>query len=284
MLNEILKNFKKKSKSTNKKPEESLIYQDTQLEEAIKTHKTYNLVENQNNLSLNNISNNNLKDKRNISSNNNKDKNDLPITNDFVDDLENYSNKKKTDDLLKKYCTLYNDEEMEIENNFMNSNSSKPSNQSFSKYCIKPLSHDYQQKKINREENLKTTGPEWFNMKAPEITPELKEDLKALQLKHIIDPARFYKKNDSKKLPKFFQVGRIVENITDGKKYRLKKSEVKNRIAEEILETDVAKNYSLRKFEELQGKRRKLGLKKMKINKYKLKNKKQSGRKNFVFK
>ena len=37
-----------------------------------------------------------------------------------------------------------------------------------------------------------------------------------------------------KKLPKFFQVGRIMENITEGKKYRLKKHEVKNRIAEDF--------------------------------------------------
>ena len=75
------------------------------------------------------------------------------------------------------------------------------------------MNYEYKQKKIRKEENLNTTGKDWYNMKAPEITPELKEDLKALKLRNIIDPSRFYKKSDSKKLPKFFQDGRILENM-----------------------------------------------------------------------
>lgn len=43
-------------------------------------------------------------------------------------------------------------------------------------------------------------------MKAPEMTEELKNDLKALQMRAAIDPKRFYKKNDRKGLPKYFQV------------------------------------------------------------------------------
>jgi len=207
---------------------------------------------------------------------------------EYLEQLNNLSENKKSEEILKKYCTLYNDEEMQIDTKFtFKTNKNIPEKEfnnknNFGEFAIKPMNYDYQQKKIRREENLNTTGKDWFNMKAPEITPELKEDLKALQLRNIIDPSRFYKKSDSKKLPKFFQVGRIMENITEGKKYRLKKHEVKNRIAEEILESDLAKNYSLRKFEELQGKRRKLGNRKAKINQYKLKNKKFSGRKDFV--
>lgn len=216
----------------------------------------------------------------------NKSKNkkvESAIEEEFLDEVHNFSDAKKTEDILKKFCTLYKDEEMEMENNF-SFNPIKNQENNLGKYCIKSLNYDHQQKKIRMKENLLTTGPDWFNMKAPELTPELREDLKALQLKNIIDPSRFYKKSDSKKLPKFFQVGRIMDNITEGKKYRLKKSEVKNRMAEEILETDLAKNYSVRKFEELQTKKRKLGIKKMKINKYKLKNKKFSGKKDFIFK
>jgi hypothetical protein len=200
---------------------------------------------------------------------------------EYLEQLNNLSENKNADDILKKYCTLYDDEDMEINSKFSSKKIAEKKN-NFGEFAIKPMNFEYQQKKIRREENLNTTGKDWFNMKAPEITPELKEDLKALQLKNIIDPSRFYKKSDSKKLPKFFQVGRIMENIIEGKKYRLKKHEVKNRIAEEILESDLAKNYSLRKFEELQGKRRKLGARKAKINKYKLKNKKFSGKKDFV--
>jgi hypothetical protein len=146
------------------------------------------------------------------------------------------------------------------------------------------LSSKFKEKKTNKIENSLSTGPGWFNMKAPELTPELKEDLKTVQLRHIIDPARFYKKMDRDNLPKYFQVGTIIDNIIDGKKNRLKKNEVKSRLAEEFLETDVSKNYSLRKFEELQAERRKIGLKKSRVNKYKMQVKKKNRKSEFIIK
>ena len=85
-------------------------------------------------------------------------------------------------------------------------------------------------------------------------------------------------------LPKFFQLGTILDNIVDGKKNRLKKSEVKGRLAEEFLEEDKEKKYSLRKFEELQDARRKVGLKKTNLNKYKLKSKRNSKKSGFIVK
>lgn len=272
MLDEMFKNLKKKTKQDSK--------------------VNNNAYQNGN---INNISTmqNNLNNDQNKFNQKHKEK---EIEADFLDEFSKFSDTKKSEEILKKYCTLYAEEEMQLENNFSSKTNNIKQNlnnsilnknlnqQEFGKYAIKPLTHEYQIKKQRREENLKTTGKDWFDMQAPEMTPELKEDLKALQLKSVIDPSRFYKKSDAKKLPKFFQVGRIVENITDGKKHRLRKSEVKNRLAEEILEADLAKNYTLRKFEELQGKRRKLGVKKMKINKYKMKNKKFAGRKEFVFK
>ena len=118
-----------------------------------------------------------------------------------------------------------------------------------------------------------STGPMWFNMTAPEMTPELKEDLKAMQVKQYTDPTQFFKKNDKKKLAKFFQIGTIQDNILEGKKNRLKKSEVRNRIAEEILDRDISKSYTLKKFDEIQKQRRKIGLKKSQLNKYKLRTK-----------
>ena len=74
-------------------------------------------------------------------------------------------------------------------------------------------------------------------------------------------------------LAKFFQIGTIQDNILEGKKNRLKKSEVRNRIAEEILDRDISKSYTLKKFDEIQKQRRKIGLKKSQLNKYKLRTK-----------
>lgn len=50
-------------------------------------------------------------------------------------------------------------------------------------------------------------------MKAPELTDELKNDLKALKMRASMDPKRFYKKNDRDGFPKYFQV-KSKHNIT----------------------------------------------------------------------
>lgn len=48
------------------------------------------------------------------------------------------------------------------------------------------------------------------------MTDDTKRDLKLLQLRGTFDPKRFYKSSDHKKgLPKFFQVGTVVESAAD---------------------------------------------------------------------
>ena len=49
-------------------------------------------------------------------------------------------------------------------------------------------------------------------MPATEVTEEIKNDLEVLQMRGALDPKRFYKKNANKELPKYFQVGRYVNN------------------------------------------------------------------------
>jgi hypothetical protein len=61
-------------------------------------------------------------------------------------------------------------------------------------------------KKIKKAEREKTKGSDWFNMKAPEMTPELQNELDVLRMRSAIDPTRFYKKLDSTAPPKYFQV------------------------------------------------------------------------------
>ena len=49
-------------------------------------------------------------------------------------------------------------------------------------------------------------GKSWFDMKAPELTEEKKNDLSVLQMRRVLDPKHFYKNPDIRALPKFFQV------------------------------------------------------------------------------
>ena len=179
--------------------------------------------------------------------NNNKQEN---FKSDFLNEKDLLTYKKKSADIMSKYCTLYSKDN-----------------------AVKPLNENYLEKKRKREENKRTTGPKWFNMKAPELTTELKQELKAVQLGNLSQPFQFHKKNDRKGYAKFFQIGTIQDNILDGKANRLKKSEIKNSIAEQLLDYDLEQNFTLRKFNEYQEQRKKLGIKKSKLNKFKLKSK-----------
>jgi len=43
-------------------------------------------------------------------------------------------------------------------------------------------------------------------MPATEVTPEIKLDLQLLKMRNVLDRKRHYKKDESKGIPKYFQV------------------------------------------------------------------------------
>ena len=49
-------------------------------------------------------------------------------------------------------------------------------------------------------------------MEKVELTEELKNDLRAIKFRNQIFPKRFYRNNDSESLPKYFQIGTVVES------------------------------------------------------------------------
>ncbi|KAH7979785.1 hypothetical protein HPB49_011012 [Dermacentor silvarum] len=82
------------------------------------------------------------------------------------------------------------------------------------KDCVPPYSESMRQIKLRRkEERSKTKGPGWFGLPAPEMTDELKHDLEVLRMRHVLDPKRFYKKNDLKDLPKYFQFDDLFRRL-----------------------------------------------------------------------
>jgi len=80
-----------------------------------------------------------------------------------------------------------------------------------------------------------TKGPKWFGMTAPEMTDDRKNDLEALKLRGALDTKRFYKRNNLPMKPKYFQVGKVVENKADFYNSRLTKKQRKRTIAEELM-------------------------------------------------
>ncbi|KAL2943590.1 rRNA-processing protein fcf2 [Bienertia sinuspersici] len=121
--------------------------------------------------------------------------------------------------------------------------------------------------KLLRKQVKDTTGSSWFDMPAPVLTPELKQDLQLLKLRNVMDPKRHYKKSDtkSKTLPKYFQMGTVVESASDFYSGRLTKKERKSRIADELLSDGSLAHYRKRKVREIEEERRPGGNEKWKI-------------------
>lgn len=107
--------------------------------------------------------------------------------------------------------------------------------------------------KLARKSVKDTSGKGWFDMPAPTITPELKKDLEILQLRHVIDPKRHFKRaGKSKALPKYFQVGTVVEPASEFYSSRLKNRERKATLVDELLSDQSLKSYRMRKVREIQ--------------------------------
>ena len=111
-------------------------------------------------------------------------------------------------------------------------------------------------------------------MPAPQITPELKNDLKIIKLRSSLDPSRHYKANDSKEAPRYFQacvplcfllavkwgrrsrayidlfllssqVGRVVGGPADFYSGRIPRRQQKQTMVEELLASEEFRRYVL---------------------------------------
>ncbi|KAJ1643055.1 rrna-processing protein fcf2 [Coemansia asiatica] len=107
-------------------------------------------------------------------------------------------------------------------------------------------------KKAAMEAKQQTAGKNWFGMKAPVVTDELKNDLRVLQLRNVLDPKRFYKKSAGvKKIPKYFEMGTVIEGATEFYSARMTRKERKSNIVDELLADKQARDYFKRKVGEI---------------------------------
>ena len=73
--------------------------------------------------------------------------------------------------------------------------------------CVPQYDVDNKRLKMERRKEAdKTKGDKWFNLPATEMTEEKLRDLEVIQMRSILNPKQFYKKNDLKVVPKYFQV------------------------------------------------------------------------------
>nr|CAG4643581.1 EOG090X0GO7 [Ilyocryptus agilis] len=108
-----------------------------------------------------------------------------------------------------------------------------------------------QAKLQKRKKAAKTKGDKWFNLPAAKMTEEKFRDLQVIQMRSILDPKQFYKKNDLKVLPKYFQVGTVVDNAADFYHSRVPKKDRKKTLVDELMADANFQRYNKRKYAEI---------------------------------
>ncbi|XP_028133790.2 deoxynucleotidyltransferase terminal-interacting protein 2 [Diabrotica virgifera virgifera] len=119
-------------------------------------------------------------------------------------------------------------------------------------HVVPPL--DVSEKKLKeqrKKERSLTKGSKWYGLPATELTDEVKRDLEVLQMRSVLDPKHFYKKNDLKVLPKYFQVGKVMDSPLDYYNNRLTKKERKKTLVDELLADAEFNKYNKRKYKEI---------------------------------
>ncbi|KAL6264191.1 hypothetical protein P5V15_004272 [Pogonomyrmex californicus] len=110
--------------------------------------------------------------------------------------------------------------------------------------------HQLEKHKRREKQNLGMDA-RWFNMRAPEITPEIKHNLEVIRMRSTLDPKHFYKKNDMEALPKYFHVGKVIDSPIDFYSSRLTKKEHKKTIIDELMADAAFTKYNKRKYKEI---------------------------------
>ncbi|KTW27358.1 hypothetical protein T552_02337 [Pneumocystis carinii B80] len=106
-------------------------------------------------------------------------------------------------------------------------------------------------RKEKRKKQEETAGKDWFYMPKPELTQSLKTQLQILKIRNVLDPKRHYKKDNSKKPPKYFQIGTTIDDVLNTPMEDFSKKKT-NSILDEILEDQDKRQYFKRKYQEIQ--------------------------------
>ncbi|CAJ0606065.1 unnamed protein product [Cylicocyclus nassatus] len=112
-------------------------------------------------------------------------------------------------------------------------------------------------KRLRKIEREKTKGHDWFDLPATELTEEAKADLELLQMRSAIDPLAFYRRTDRNVLPKYFQVGHVVDAPEDYYSSRMTKKERKKTMLDELLYDQQFTQSKREKFKRIQEREKK---------------------------
>lgn len=96
-------------------------------------------------------------------------------------------------------------------------------------------------------------GPAWFNMPAPERTPELEQDIRLLSMRAALDPKQHYRKGERIGQGKYFQVGTVIQDSTGHYSDRLTRRQRGNSMLDTLMRDTERQQYLKKKFDLLQA-------------------------------
>ena len=102
----------------------------------------------------------------------------------------------------------------------------------------------------------KPANDKWWELPEQEITPEVRRELEIIKMRNYLNPKRFYKANDSKRLPSRFQFGTIISGAFESTKQDLTRAERRETIAGELMADRRTRKYTRRVFNAVQDERR----------------------------
>ena len=159
-------------------------------------------------------------------------------------DLQPYSSyQSDMAPLLKKYNeNRYSSNLFTKPKNSSNHNNKKlPEPIDFSKTTVEELVKSKTALKKEKERQKKygegNKLTKWFDMRRPEITEDLENDLKALHNRNAYDPKAIFRKNDRSKftIPKNFEVGKVIHNPLEHNKNNYTKKAAKRSFVDSLL-------------------------------------------------
>ncbi|KAI9661995.1 MAG: hypothetical protein M1831_002910 [Alyxoria varia] len=125
-----------------------------------------------------------------------------------------------------------------------------------SAYGVRKVEDPVVAKKKSQEARQATAGHDWYNLPRTRLTPELKRDLQLLRMRSVLDPKRPYKKDKSApQVPKFSQVGTLIEGPTEFFSARIQNRDRKRTLAEEVMAGEHETGKFKQKYDDIQVKK-----------------------------
>lgn len=92
-----------------------------------------------------------------------------------------------------------------------------------------------EQKKRNKEERAQNAGPDWFNIKAPELDENIKLELEVVKMRRALFKKHQYKRKATDEINPHFHLGKVIEDGSEFYSSRIPRKQRGTSIVDELV-------------------------------------------------